>query len=263
MTGRATRYCTAGDLLPCNLRDTGGLPTVDGGQTRPGLIYRSDDLAPTDPARAGEIVRDLDIDLVLDLRSDLELTELGRATLETTPVRIHHLPMSLTAASVGGRDDLENLPTTPAELGEFYARGIEAAAGTLTHGLELLARAERPSLFHCVAGKDRTGVLAAMLLTALGVERDAIVNDYSRTAPNMPTLLEGHRMGSGVVSPERAERLRSLPPVLLDAPAKAMELCLDLLDRRFGSPLGPLRAAGLIDETVASLRERLVETAAL
>lgn len=245
--------------LPCNLRDLGGMRTLGGRRLRPGLIYRSDDLAPADPRRVRSLVTTLDVGTVLDLRSDVELAELGRGALEREPVEVHHLPLSLTAASVGRTEDVDGLPTTPEQLASFYADGIEAAAPTLVRGLTLLAQASRPALFHCVAGKDRTGVLAALLLSALGVPREEIVADYARTAANMSVLLGTQGLGSGVVDTARVERIRSLPQVLLEAPAAAMEGCLDDLERRHGSPLGPLWDAGLDEGVVAALAARLLD----
>jgi protein-tyrosine phosphatase len=134
-----------------------------------------------------------------------------------------------------------------------------AAASTLVRGLSLLAATDRPALFHCVAGKDRTGVLAALLLSALGVPQEAIIEDYARTGPNMPVLLGTQGLGSGVVDPERAARIRALPEVLLEAPASAMRGCLEQLARSYGSPVGPLFDAGLEEHEVAALRARLVE----
>lgn len=244
--------------LPCNLRDLGGLSTLDGRRLRPGLVYRSDDLAPADPRRVRSLVTTLDVGTVLDLRSEVELAELGRGALEREPVEVHHLPLSLTAASAGRGEDPDSLPTTPEQLASFYADGIEAAAPTLVRGLVLLARTSRPALFHCVAGKDRTGVLAALLLSALGVDREAIVADYACTGANMSVLLGTQGLGSGVVAAARVERIRSLPRVLLEAPAAAMHGCLDQLERRHGSPLGPLWGAGLEDGVVTALGSRLL-----
>jgi protein-tyrosine phosphatase len=245
--------------LPCNLRDLGGLPVAGGDRLRHGVIFRSDDLAPADPARVRAIVRNLGVSTVLDLRSEVEVGELGRGALENERVELHHLPMSLTAASVGGDETTDNLPTTAAELASFYANGVVAAASTLARGLSLLAATDRPALFHFVAGKDRTGVLAALLLSAVGVPQDAIVEDYARTGANMAVLLGTQGLGSGVVDPERAARIRALPEVLLQAPASAMRACLVQLRHSHGSPLAPLFDAGLEEHEVATLRERLVE----
>lgn len=245
--------------LPCNLRDLAEIPTAGGAALRSGVLFRSDDLAPAGEQRVAQLVADLDLALVVDLRSAEEVDQLGRGGLEDTGVRVEHLPLSLTRRAVGtGTELIEELPTTPQELGRFYAAAVESAAPQLARGLELLATAPGPTLFHCVAGKDRTGLLAALALTALGVPGDRIVEDYARTEERMPILLEQHRLGSGVADAERAERIRSLPEVLLAAPSAAMETCLAALEERHRDPLAPLRQAGLTDRMLHALRGRLV-----
>lgn len=245
--------------LPCNLRDLGGLPTVTGDAVRPRVLYRSDDLAPAGRDRVRGLVADLDLAVVIDLRSEEELARLGRGGLERTPARIEHLPLALTRRAVGSASEpIEDLPTTPRELGDFYARAVESAAPLLAQGLELLASSPGPALFHCVAGKDRTGLLAALALSAADVTREAVVEDYAGTQANMPVLLEQHRLGRGVADDERAEQIASLPAVLLEAPAEAMRICLTGIERRHGHVLAPLYRVGLRGGTVAALRARLV-----
>lgn len=260
---------------PVNLRDLGGTPTRNGGMIPPGRLLRSDDLAAVEPRQVELLLRD--VGLVVDLRSDEEIDLFGYAEL---PARTRRLRTAMTfGAMPSGLDpapDLEGLPQTPEEFGRVYADGVRRSAGLLRDALERIADEPRGTLVHCIAGKDRTGVLIALLLTAIEVPREVIVHDYAATAANMPALLAssagligGHprdpsRETNGNAGRNGAELDLStlasrLPSVLFDAPAAAMQTCLDGLDMSHGSPLGPLRDAGLDASVEAALRSRLVQ----
>lgn len=74
------------------------------------------------------------------------------------------------------------------QMGEMYARMVESAAPQLATAVTVLALAPGATAFHCAAGRDRTGVLAALVLLALGASDDDLVADYARTDPNMPAI---------------------------------------------------------------------------
>jgi hypothetical protein len=111
-----------------------------------------------------------------------------------------------------------------------------------------------PALVHCAAGKDRTGVLVALVLDAVGVERDAVVADYALSAERMEALFRRWTTASG--EPMPADLTPHLPR------AEAMAAVLARLDAEFGTngaggAAGWLRARGLDEESLARLRERL------
>jgi protein-tyrosine phosphatase len=258
---------------PVNLRELGGIPTLRGTVIRSRKLYRSDDLSVVQPREVEAILHD--VGLVVDLRSDDEERLYGVAQL---PRRTERLRTSVTfgalPTALGLADDPAALPRTADELGRMYADGIRGNATALGHALEHIAQQPRGTLVHCVAGKDRTGVLVALLLTAIEVPRPLIVEDYAATAANMPALLasarglaalprpgdaaEGDEL-EGRVVPDLSSLVELLPSVLLDAPAAAMQTCLDDLDASHGSPLGPLIDAGLDASVAAALRASLVK----
>ncbi|MFO7779496.1 MAG: tyrosine-protein phosphatase [Nitriliruptoraceae bacterium] len=259
---------------PVNLRDLGGTPTRHATTVRPGRLLRSDDLAVVQPREVTAILDD--IGLVVDLRSANEEQRFGLALLPERTQRLRtRVEFGIMPTGAELADDPTALPRTPEELGRVYADGIRSSAAQLRDALERIADEPRGTLVHCVAGKDRTGVVVALLLTAVDVPRQLIVEDYAATAANMPALLatfdgllsrpiRGDDRTNGEVPeasdhPDLSSLADRLPRVLLDAPAAAMRTCLDDLEASHGSPLGPLRDAGMDASVEAALRSSLVQ----
>jgi protein-tyrosine phosphatase len=157
-----------------NFRDLGGL-SASGGTVRPGLLYRSDSLAYASERDARRLIRDLGVVTVVDLRGQFEVDRLGRGPLADAPVA--YLPAPIV--DVSWADDLsQHYLSMLAERGTLLASVIRRLAqpGAL------------PAVFHCEAGCDRTGVLAAAVLSLLGVPDEEIAEDYALTAPAMPAI---------------------------------------------------------------------------
>lgn len=251
---------------PANLRDLGGIP-VAGGKLRPGLAIRADDLATITEAAAAALVRD-GLSAVIDLRSELELGITGRGPLEGYPVAHHHLPL---IANVGSTMPKEVSLLDHAHMGAMYTQMVANAAPQLVSALEIIAAAPGATAFHCAAGRDRTGVLAAMLLLVLGANDDEIVFDYARTGANMPAIMQRTRPvmqamfaaldisfdpESSAVGGTDSDDRESMGGLLDEGMDVSMRMLLDALREQHGDPLAPLRAAGLSDATVRRLRER-------
>lgn len=157
-----------------NVRDLGGLPTVDGRRTRRGRLFRSEFLAS--PDTHSDPARDL-----LGLRTVVDLRRFGEVEHEQVPWGDHAI-------------DLVHVPLR-LESGSSWHAGYHRY---LVDGPDRVARAVRtlidpgngPALFHCAAGKDRTGVIAAVILDLLGVRHEAIVEDYMLTARGITPILE-------------------------------------------------------------------------
>ncbi|WP_435736452.1 tyrosine-protein phosphatase [Cellulosimicrobium sp. PMB13] len=284
----ATTATTPADLplsAPVNLRDLGGVP-VAGGTVREGFAIRADDLAIVTEADAQRLV-DGGLRAVVDLRSGDEVGFTGRGPLGAQPtVTYHHVPFLANIGQAAGgstaADAAEGagagagvaggagrLPdgTAAADLldqsrfGRMYLRMYEDAAPQIVTALAIIAFAPGAVAFHCAAGQDRTGVLAASLLLALGAQEDDIVADYARTgessaaimariAPLMQPLMR--RFGFDLDEAARAAVRTEFSEV-------PMRELLAALTERHGDPLAPLRAAGLTDGLVARLRERALD----
>ena len=233
-----------------NVRDIGGLPLRDGGATRFGQLLRSANLRYATPADVEHLVDVFGLQLVIDLRSAWEIerdgpTAVAAAGVET--VALSFLPEDGTALPETG-DDAD--PLLRAYLGYLVDR-----TENVVEAVRLLGRPDGgPTLVHCAAGKDRTGVLVALVLDAVGVERDAVLTDYALSAEQVEAMF---RRWTTAVNQEMPD---DLTPHLPRAEVVATVLArLDEAhgDGRRGGAAGWLRANGLEDDALARLHARL------
>jgi protein-tyrosine phosphatase len=231
-----------------NFRDIGGYRTTDGLTTRWRRVFRADgphDLTEADAAVLGE----LGITTILDLRTVDESAERGQWTAHVGNATYHHLPMTDVLP-----DEVElGTWTDPVRVGEHYVDLTVRGAGAISAAIRTLADdAALPAMFHCSAGKDRTGVLAALLLGFLGVPDETIVADYalSRDAMRrMLTWLEGR-------VPDRSQ-LDKYAPAIQAAEPESMSVFLTRLRERYDSFDGVARSLG-VERAVVDLRNALL-----
>ena len=228
-----------------NFRDLGGHATADGRRVRPGVLYRS--AAPTDATEADSdvLVKQLGVRTLLDLRHTTE-REQFRMT-RTWPGREVHLPLFRPD------DTLRQFAT----LGDGYVDALRRphVGRRLVEVLLLLAHeAEAPALFFCSAGKDRTGLVAAAVLSSLGVPDEAVADDYARSADSLDTMYAfwARRPNSAI-----EEAVRSFPHVM-GAPRGAMAQMLEQVRQDFGSMRGYLTAQGAHPSLFEALESRLL-----
>lgn len=145
-----------------NVRDLGGIATTDGRVLREGLVFRSDYPAFADDG-TGDAVRSLGLRAVVDLRR-------GNEAAAESPSWHDHGVTYYRHPLVGG-----DKSSWFARYHSYLATRPDSVVAAVRH---LLDPDNHPVLFHCAAGKDRTGVVAAMLLSALGVSDEEIVADY-------------------------------------------------------------------------------------
>ena len=233
--------------LVFNLRDLGGYATADGGTTRWGRLYRGDGLhrlGPDDCASLGLVT-------VLDLRTEREVSERGR--LEADGVDWHHLPVLRETW-----DPSWATPEVAAErfLADRYLTMLVEGEDALGRALNVLADPDRlPAAFHCAAGKDRTGVLAALVLALVGVDDDTIAADYGLSRVGMDRLVEWVR----VTYPDQLDTMADQPEAFLQAPDDAMHLFLADLRALHGSVEGYAASVGAGPDVVTSLRAHFVQ----
>jgi protein-tyrosine phosphatase len=237
-----------------NFRDLGGYATADGGRVRWRTLYRADTLHRLDGEDL-DLFLDLGLRSVIDLRSQHELEDHGRFRHDGVPV-LHHLPM---IDVVGGpKRPAEPAPDAPPRsVGEGYAAMADEGRWAIGKAVALLAEpGALPAVFHCTAGKDRTGILAAILLSALGVRDEDIVDDYmmtgqSRAARN--AYLQVHE-------PDYYAFLASLPAAVREMQTDAIPTLLAWMRARYGSVTGYLLASGVDEHGLAALRANLLDT---
>jgi len=243
-----------------NFRDLGGYHTAGGGRVRWGLVFRSASLHRLTAADLITLDR-LGLRVVYDLRGDEE-RERAPSVLPDG-VRCELLPIGGTAAKTKELTDLVlagRLAELPLDfLVRIYDAMVEVAAGTFGRLLTRLAEPDgRPALFHCHAGKDRTGIVAALLLSLLGVDERTVLDDYQLSGihytEHQLAAVQTKLAGTGV----DVERYRAV----FGAPRHAMATVLAGLRQRHGSLEAYLHdEAGVDHEVFAELRAALVQPA--
>lgn len=250
-TAPPTRALSLDGLL--NVRDLGGLATPEGRRVRRGRLVRSDNLRGLTDEGVVALVRNLSPALVLDLRTQAECAREGRGLAEVEQVRYVNLPLQPKAA-LDAEQVAQGLATN---LYDDYVLQVRDNGAQLLAGLELLAEdGALPAVVHCTAGKDRTGVLVALLLDLLGVEREAVVADYAETTTNMPGILARIRASPFF----RANGLAAAPDWIFSSEPATMRDFLAFMDVEMGGTVRWAVSAGLTFSTVERLRERLLES---
>lgn len=249
-----------------NFRDVGGLPTGDGRRVRPGRLYRSGHLAHA-TAEDRAVLESLGLHTVYDFRSGGDLALEG-PDIELPGVRNRNIPLNDTTDA----SDFWRVVTsgTLAELrgvlgdGQAVARMTDSyriMVGTrrAEHGRVLcdLAEGSTPALLHCSAGKDRAGLMVALTLLAVGVERDAVVEDYLlSSAPANRYRITRDDGAEGGLSEEVLELLAPM----FDARAAYIRAAFEEIQRLWGGTERYFtEGLGLSAEHREQLREVILE----
>ena len=230
-----------------NFRDLGGYPTNDGSRVRWRHLFRADSLNRLTEEDRGQI-RHLGIATVIDLRTTAEVEE-GRFPVEEVPVAFHHLPFMESVP------DPEAFQAMPGLLASTYVDMLDEAGDKVATAITVIADpATQPAIFHCTAGKDRTGVLSAMILGLLGVPDELIVEDYALSAQAMAAL----KVRLAERYPDFADQILTAGEMFSAAPAN-MERLLRVIRERHGTFEACATALGISDASVDSLRTSLLE----
>jgi len=229
-----------------NFRDVGGLPARTG-VVRGGVLYRSDGLFRLgDDGRAD--LRDLGVGIVIDLRDDNEARAMPD-DLDGLDVEVLRLPVFEGSGASQGMAGIS--------LEALYDRIVTQHASVVVSALREIASAgDRSVIVHCTAGKDRTGVVVALALLAVGVDREAVVDDYAQTESNLAgEWLEGM---VAVVSKYGVPDTPELRSLMGGSPREAIEGVLDTIERAHGSVREYLLASGLHLGDLAALERLLI-----
>jgi protein-tyrosine phosphatase len=245
-----------------NFRDLGGYRTSDGRYVRWGQIYRSNHLANL-TAKDSEYLNSLGIRLVCDVRSDGERARAPDHWSGTTP-EFFAVPVGSNLFTAATADDLKrrigaiNSDVKDSERLYDYAVAYAAQYGKI---LRRIAAGDLPAVEHCTAGKDRTGVFSAILLSSLGVPRETVLQDY---ALSNRYLLASDSIDTTAADLQQAFGLAVLPDIstvkaIMTANPETMKSALDKIDKTYGSFGAYLATAvKLSDSDLNLLRERLL-----
>jgi protein tyrosine/serine phosphatase len=229
-----------------NARDLGGYDTADGRQTRWGAVVRSDSPAGLTPAGRAALAG-YGVRAIIDLRLGDEIARSPNPFAEPGDHGIAYRNLSVIDPAAG-------YPPGTLTLAENYLWMLDRFGGFVAEVLAAIAAApEGGVLVHCAAGKDRTGLISALLLGLVGVPAETIAADYALTAELLrPRDQEWLEHGPG----ERADREAMLARYA--ATAEVMLEVLRGLDERHGGVEGYLRAAGATPADLERVRARLL-----
>jgi protein-tyrosine phosphatase len=178
---------------PANFRDIGGYETVHGRMVRTGRVYRADSLSYMSDADVEHVTEVLGLRTVVDLRATHEVERFTHGPLAQLHVRVAHVPIVDETRRPDAADEAERNAADTMAIDEIYLMMLDRFGHRFAAVLDVLSQPEsQPAVFHCAAGKDRTGLVAMLILGLLGVDRDIIAADYALTDERMPLLMERH-----------------------------------------------------------------------
>lgn len=252
-----------------NLRDLGGIPTVDGGEIKPGRLLRSDNLQTLTESDIDALLR-LGVTDVIDLRSDFEAENEGPGPLtQVDSVRIHqHSMFREWREGVGEAKSEETPEAVPEEalpwidltpsvqaehpVASHYLSYLSDRPDSVLAALHEIADADGAALVHCAAGKDRTGTIVAIALTLAGADPESVVADYAASSERMPAIVA--RL---LATRTYADNLRGRPLSSHLSYPETMRAFLDYVNREYGSMQVLLERMGWTEADTKQLRAKL------
>jgi protein-tyrosine phosphatase len=226
-----------------NFRDLGGLPVTGGGRVRDGVLFRSDSLCYASAADAEHLIGVLNLATVIDLRESVEIADFGRGPVGDAGLGYLNLPIG-------------DVPTATTRA-EFYL-GVMTTYGPAIADIirTLVSPQALPAVIHCHVGCDRTGAVAAAILSLIGVPEPDVAADYARS-----------RRANDVIRQRARDRraMLGLPQMddayyaAWDPRAEIMVETLGLLRARWGGIEGWAADVGLTAVDIAAIRSALVD----
>ena len=231
-----------------NFRDLGGYRTADGRTVAWRRLFRADGLNKLTPADVAQLT-DLGLTTVIDLRTLDEAEQRGSFPVDQVPVRYVGLPLTDVLPATEELPDWKEAAYVATRYGAMVSEG----GPVLTEAIGVLALSgSLPAVMHCSAGKDRTGVLSALILAFLGVPDETIVEDYALSAQAMGRLLERLK----AEYPEAVDQVEKFAPAILHVVPETMEQFLATLRLEYGTYdelAAALGVVGAMDTLRASL----------
>jgi protein-tyrosine phosphatase len=234
-----------------NVRDLGGHATADGRTTRYGAVVRADSVRALSDA-GWDALLDYGVSRIVDLRvhSELALDPPRELDVEVVHVPVMHEVDDEEWVEINAIGDAQ--PDAAGATRVVYLEFLERRHPQFAQAFAAVADApEGTVVVHCHGGKDRTGLVVALLLRVAGVDVETIAADYALSGPN----LQPRTAGWISAAPDERERVRR--ERIADTPAAAMAAVLDELERRHGDVAGYLRAHGASDDALARAAARL------
>lgn len=230
------RYITENII---NCRDLGGYQ-CEGGVTAFGRVLRAG-VARTPSATDLEVLRKFGIKTVIDLRGNEEAEDMPSYFRDSKEFEYHHISLLETNPAFAQND---------MSMPEVYELCLNEYKENFAKVLRIISSLDAPFMFHCFCGKDRTGILAALILSASGVESIDIIADYEISYTYIKPFLEKEiRENTGLIWEGKYERFYSH--------AEHMAHILDYIDRTWGGAIGYFRHIGLTEDEIEKIKNLL------
>lgn len=233
-----------------NFRDLGEIPTVTGQSTKKGVFLRSGGLDKLTTAGQEALINH-GLQTVIDLRSEWECKNYPNVFAKSRQLQYLNLPMM--------KDELSNHPDYKAKtknynnLGDLYRVYLASCEKSIGTIISTIAENEGQTLFHCYAGKDRTGIVAMLLLSIVGVADELIASDYAETNVHIKHLQEEWRAAAIKEGRDLAKLERDK-----GAAPETMHTSLAFLRQQYGSVAEYLQVCGVSESQIAKIQMRFV-----
>lgn len=209
-------------------------------------MFRSDTLQELTEHDVKTLLGEIELAAVIDLRTSREIKNEGRGPLEAEPVAYFHLPF------IADLDVQKEVPdAVERDILADYVHMLDTAGHLIAEAVHTIAASEGPVVFHCAAGKDRTGILAALTELLVGVPGDVVVGDYVLTNQVIEQVCER------LARLDTYTNVRANPWSTFRCHADVMQGFLEVLDERHGGAEGWARDTGLGDADITSIRNLL------
>jgi protein-tyrosine phosphatase len=236
-----------------NVRDLGGHPTGDGRVTQSRVLIRAGNLDKVSPAAQQQLL-DYGVKTVIDLRDESEIEAAPNVFAQSTAVRYLSLPLigNVLSSNPAWQAEVNSIST----LGELYGTYLEGCQLQIGAIVTAIAASEAATVYHCYAGKDRTGVVSALLLSAMGVPDSAIVEDYAHSRDQIAHLVVQWRVNAVYYGEDlkRLERDAGADP-------ETMATTLKHLQQRYGGAIQYLHQCGVAASQLERLRTHFISDA--
>lgn len=230
-----------------NLRDLGGY-AIPGGRTKYGVFLRS--AVPVELAEGDEqLIRACNVTIDIDFRSQQETDRLPDALVGLDGIQYLHMPMFDEAAAGGA---LQIKQVDDFDWKKHYLRMADAHGAWYAEVIKAMAQGEGCMLFHCTTGKDRTGMIAALLLSICGVSEEDIVADYCVSEVYLRAMYE-------VMEDEGGFGGGSIEAPFYRTAPEAMRAFLAHINNKYGGAESFLKIHGASDADIAAIRAKLCE----
>lgn len=234
-----------------NVRDLGGYITEDGKTTKVGMLIRSGNLDKLPQASQQQVI-DYGVRTIIDLRNEWEQRHYPNVFTVASQITYHNLP--LLGDALTNNEAWQAVKDDYVERHELYIKYLEWHKSQIATIITTIVNADSATMFHCHAGKDRTGIITALLLSIVGICDTAIAQDYSLSSSEIAHLIAEWREYNLKNGHDMAQFERDV----VSKPQTIMSM-MAYIKETYGTTAAYLQSCGVLDSTLTKLHQKFVE----